>query len=634
MERFRYRLTTACLVVFFLSAAVPSVAQPGPEPPDLSGSVLGKDLDQGPGAVKNAVKNPVTVDAQFTAPAGGKPGRLFVAAVISPGWHIYSITQPTSEKGNPTVTKIEVKLPAGVRLTGPFKSSVAPERKTEPDAYGDLPIETHMGTVTWYAPLELAAGVDPATLKIAGTISYGACDANSCVPPADVAFTAALGHGVALPEDAVPASASTNAVGNSLLPSGDKTAAAFDLQVFLVQLAFAFVGGLILNAMPCVLPVLGLKVLAFVQQAGESRSRVFMLNVWYSVGLIAVFMVLAALAAGVGLAAGERYGWGEQFTDTNFKITMTALVFVMALSFLGVWEIPIPGFVGSGRASDLQSREGPLGAFCKGVFTTILATPCSGPFLGPVFGYVLKQPPYMAYCIFGAVGLGMASPYLLIGAFPSLVRFLPRPGAWMDTFKQLMGFLLLATVVYLFSLLKSAYVIPTMTLLVGLWFACWWIGRTPLTQPARRTVAWCGGTAVAALVGVFAFTVLMEPPKIPWKPFSPAAVAQARAENKTVMVDFTASWCPNCKTNSRIAIEREAVLQMVVANRVEPLLADWSDKSSTIKKALNELGCNSIPVLAIWPAEPPDSKPIVLTDLLSEGQVLDALKKAGPSKKP
>ena len=145
---------------------------------------------------------------------------------------------------------------------------------------------------------------------------------------------------------------------------------------------------MILNFMPCVLPVLGLKILAFVQQAGESRGRVFMLNVWYSIGLIAVFMVLAALASGVGLAAGERYGWGEQFTDITFKITMTALVFVMALSFLGVWEIPIPGFVGAGRASDLQNKEGPTGAFCKGVFTTILATPCSGPFLGPVFGYV------------------------------------------------------------------------------------------------------------------------------------------------------------------------------------------------------------------------------------------------------
>ena len=155
MEGFRYRLTTAFLVPFFLLVAVaPSAAQLDPGGPDLSGGLLGK--------APAAVKNPVTVDAQFTAPAADKPGRLFVTAVIAPGWHIYSITQPTSEKGNPTVTKIAVKLPEGVHLSGPFKPSVAPEKKTEPDAYGDLPIETHAGKVTWYAPIELAAGVDPA----------------------------------------------------------------------------------------------------------------------------------------------------------------------------------------------------------------------------------------------------------------------------------------------------------------------------------------------------------------------------------------------------------------------------------------------------------------------------------------
>jgi thiol:disulfide interchange protein len=620
MRGTRIRFAVAALVGFALFAASAARAQE-----EVVGGLPGAKM---PGAGlfdknQESDKGVVAVTAQFTAPAADKPGRLFVTARIEPGWHIYSITQPTRESGNPTVTKINLKLPDGVGLLKPFKALSRPKTVTE-EGYGDLPIEKHEGTITWFAPIELAAGVDPARLKIRGTVSFGACDAKSCRPPEDVPFTAALGPGMDVPESIAGDVAAS--------PKNGGPATPIDLRALAVQMAWAFLGGLILNLMPCVLPVIGLKILAFVQQAGESRGRIFMLNVWYSIGLLSVFMVLAALATGLGAAADKGLGWGQQFTEPSFKVTMTALVFAMALSFLGVWEIPIPGFVGSGRAGDLQNKEGPTGAFCKGVFTTILATPCSGPFLGPVFGYLLGQPPQVAYCIFGAMGLGMASPYLLIGAFPALIRVLPKPGAWMDTFKQLMGFLLLATVVYLFNTLTALYVIPTMTLLLGLWFACWWIGRTPLTQPTARIVAWCGGVAVAALLGYFAFTVLMEAPKLPWKPFSPAAVAQAQSEGKTVMVDFTANWCPNCKANSKWAIETDAVRDLVEANGVVPLLADWTDKSPMIKKALNDLNRNSIPLLVVWPASGGD--PIVLSDVVTQGQVLEALKTAGPSRKP
>jgi suppressor for copper-sensitivity B len=313
-----------------------------------------------------------------------------------------------------------------------------------------------------------------------------------------------------------------------------------------------------------------------------------------------------------------------------FKVTMIGLVFAMALSLLGVWEITIPGFVGRGDIGKLQAKEGAGGAFFKGVFATILATPCSAPLLGPVFGYLLKQPPGVAYLVFATVGLGMASPYLVVGVFPSLIRFLPKPGAWMETFKQLMGFLLLATAVYLISAVSEKYLIPTLTLLVGLWFGCWWIGRTPPTAPANdRLTAWAGGILVPALVGMIAFTALVWEPIIPWQPFSPEALAKARAEGKTVMVDFTADWCPNCKWNSRMAIEKEEVLALVERNEVVPLLADWTDPSEAIKNTLNELGANSIPLLAIWP---PGGEPVVMRDLVTKTQVINALSAAGPSR--
>jgi len=564
------------------------------------------------------LSNPkLTVAALFTAPAKNQSARLFVTAQIAPGWHIYSLTQPA---GGPLPTRIQVDSAPGLQTVGRFQAAVPPQIKRD-EAFDDLPIEIHEGTVTWFAPIEFAPGADPARLRITGKVSVQACDPTTC-EPIELPFTAALGAEPVMPDLVESADGQT--------PIAERPG---NLPFILAQLAGAFIGGLLLNLMPCVLPVISLKILAFMQQAGESRGRILALNAWYSLGLLAVFMVLAALAAGVGMAAGERLGWGEQFTLPWFKIAMIGLVFVMALSFLGVWEIPIPGFVGTGKANQLQAREGPSGAFFKGVFTTILATPCSGPFLGPVFGLLLKQPPYMAYCVFGAVGLGMASPYLLIGLFPRLIRFLPKPGAWMQTFQQLMGFLLLATVVYLFNTLTALYVIPTLSLLVGLWFACWWIGRTPLTAaPPARAAAWLGGPIVAALVGFFAFTMLLQSPKIPWQPFSPEALDRARAEGRTVMVDFTAKWCPNCITNSKIAIETEAVRAWVETHDVVPLLADWTDRSPTIKKALNDLGYNSIPLLAIWPAQPAQRQVIALPDLLTEKQVLDALREAGPSK--
>ena len=338
-------------------------------------------------------------------------------------------------------------------------------------------------------------------------------------------------------------------------------------------------------------------------------------------------MILATLAAFLNV------GWGEQFQSTGFNVAMAALVFVMALSFLGVWEIPIPGFAGSSTATKLAHREGFFGAFSKGVLTTVLATPCSGPFLGTVFGFTLKQPPQVIYLIFSAIGLGMALPYLLIGAFPRLIRFLPKPGAWMDTFKQVMGFVLLGTVVFLFTFMQRDYVVPTFALLAVLWAACWWINRTPLTADlGRRLLAWGQAALFAGVVGYFSFTQLLPRPSVlPWEPFSIASWNKHTTEGKTVLVDFTADWCLNCKLNMKVAIDTDAVRRVAEENNVVPLLADYSDMSDEIKQMLEALGSRSIPVLAVFPAGEP-TRPIVLRDLLTRGQVIEALRQAGPSK--
>lgn len=607
---FAYRALAMCLVGVWVGS-LPAAAQVEQPETDFSAGLFD---DLGPAGLGAGGLAPgpklVTLQAQFTDPTPDRPARLFITARIEPPWYTYSITQPP---GGPKRTVIEVDRAEAFELLGDFQASPPPETKIDP-VFDNLAVQSHHGGVTWYAPIEIKPWADKDTLRITGRVNAQLCNSqtSSCLPPEDYPFTAALGPGI----EPFKKTVAPPAVGPQEV----------DPAKLAMQLGLAFLGGVILNLMPCVLPVISLKILSFLEQSGESRARVLSLNLWYSAGLLSVFMVLATLTALAGRA------WGEMFTLLWFKVTMTGLVFVMALSFLGVWEIPIPGFVGSGGAGRLQAKEGADGAFFKGVFATILATPCSGPLLGPVIGYLLRQPPYAVYLVFGAIGLGMASPYLIVGAFPGLIRRLPKPGLWMEAVRQLMAFLLLGTVVYLFTTLRAEYFIPTLTLLIGLWFACWWIGRAgPLASSARRATAWLGGSLSAAAIGLFAFTVLLYESKIPWQPFSPGALAHARAEGKTVMVDFTANWCPTCKLNLKFAIDTEDVQELIAENDVVPLLADWTDESPVIKQTLNDLGRNSLPVLAVWPAGSSDDEVIVLTDLVWKSEVLEALRTAGPS---
>jgi thiol:disulfide interchange protein len=224
---------------------------------------------------------------------------------------------------------------------------------------------------------------------------------------------------------------------------------------------------------------------------------------------------------------------------------MASIVFVFALSFLGVWEVPIPGFVGSGHATELAAKEGAAGAFAKGVLTTILATPCTGPLLIPTLTWSLTQTPAVTFAVFGFIGLGMAFPYLLIGAFPGLVKMLPKPGEWMETFKQVMGFVMLGTMVFILSFLQKQpdYFLPTLAFLIGLWFACWWLGRTPWTAELGQKVrAWATAIAIAVAAGFFAFGWWMEGDLLPWQPYSRMALNDHRANGATVLIDFTADW--------------------------------------------------------------------------------------------
>lgn len=643
-------------ILFFITVAFISVS-PAIGQLSLDDSLSGGGLfDSGQGQEKQVL----TVSGEFTAPPDGRQGEIFVTAKIEPGWHIYSITQP---EGGPITTRINLELPQGVRLAGKFQPSVAPDKKQEP-AFDNIMVETHHGTIVWHAPLEFDAGVDPSSLQIAGKLLIQPCDANSCLPPRELPFVAVLAI-------QPPAAANATFVSTGATEGFDLDSLKIDENEQIKQTAtwliilMAFAGGLILNIMPCVLPVIGLKLLSFIEQSGHRRGHALMLNVWYSAGLISVFIVLATLAVTLG------FGWGQLFSLSGFNIALAAIVFTMGLSFLGVWEIPIPGFAGRGKVMEIAEKEGVGGAFSKGILTTILATPCSAPFLAPALTWAVAQPAGKTYAVFAAAGLGMASPYLLIGAFPKLIGFLPKPGEWMDTFKEVMGFVLLGTVVFLLTFMSWPLVVPTVGFLFGLWASCWWIGRIPPTADTSvKLREWFTAAAFAGFVWLVTFGWLsgimqsrfnraieqsvaeqiaeIAPADVnkmnaiasdsadgeydlPWRPFTPQTLESEIAAGSTVMVDFTADWCLTCKTLESLVLNTREIHDYVEANRIVTLHADWTHAQPEVTKMLELLGSKQVPVLAIFPAADPNH-PIVLRGGYTKQTLLDVLEKAVSAK--
>ncbi len=466
----------------------------------------------------------VTVESQFTPATADRPALLFVSATIAKGFHVYAIDQGRlpNDGGGPMPTQISLASDSGAQLLGAWQPIAPPKTHIDQEIWTGLQLREHEKQVTWFAPIKLIEGVDLASLTITGKIEGQACNPATCIP-FEATLTAQQGAGVTLPagiQISTNAPSNTNAASSTPVPSSPAAilqpstpqhmaiasvpSNLYDLsQISLTEsqegslvyyLITAFLGGIILNVMPCVLPVIGLKVMSFVQQAGQNRAHAFALNVWYSAGIVIVFLVLA------GLAVTLQLGWGGQFGSAGFNIVLIGVVFAMALSLLGMWDIPIPGFVGSGTALEVTEREGPTAAFLKGILTTLLATPCIGPFMAPALAWAVKQEPWMTFSVFGVLGLGMASPYLLIGAFPQLVRFLPKPGAWMENFKKIMGLVLLATVVWLLTFIESPLVVPTVALMVGIAAGCWWVSQTPITAPLnQKAYGWVTGVMIVVI---------------------------------------------------------------------------------------------------------------------------------------
>ncbi len=408
---------------------------------------------------------------------------------------------------------------------------------------------------------------------------------------------------------------------------------------------FAFVGGLILNIMPCVLPVIALKILGFVSEAKSEPRRVRKLGLIYALGVLLSFLALAAVVIGVK-AAGHHAGWGMQFGSPVFIVCLTTLVTLVALNLFGVFEVTLGGRA-LDTAGELASKHGAAGAFFNGVLATVLATPCTAPFLGAALGFAFAQSASVIVLILLTVGLGLAAPYILLSWNPAWLKFLPKPGAWMEKFKIAMGFPMLATVVWLFNLAASSYgknVLWLGIFLVLIAFAAWIFGEFFQRGRSRRGVALV--ITLILLGGGYAFALEKEldwratmpessatgslkesADGIDWQRWSPEAVAAARAAGRPVLVDFTADWCLTCQVNKKTSIEVSSVREKLKSLNAVALLGDYTHFSDAITTELNRYNRAGVPLVLVYPKNA-DAAAIVLPEVLTPGIVLDALDRA------
>ena len=415
------------------------------------------------------------------------------------------------------------------------------------------------------------------------------------------------------------------------------TASATPQPFLLAVLGAAFLGGLILNLMPCVLPVLSLKVFSLIRHAGENAGSAWRQGVAFAAGVVVSFWILAGLLLALR-AAGNHLGWGFQMQSPGFVLALTFLFFLLSLNLLGVFEL---GASLVGLDAKASSHLGGLtSSFANGALATLAATPCTAPFMGSSVGFAAQQSAPISLLVFTFLALGMAAPYLALTAFPGALRFVPRPGPWMESLRQFMGFLLLGTViflVYVFGALVGEDQIANLLgalLLAG--FAAWIFGRwsSPAHSPATRASSWMLSAVLLFLAAAWgaqlthassASTAPGQGSKNDWQVYSPEAVQKALAEKRPVFVDFTAAWCLSCKVNERVALDIDSTRKVFTQKHVALFRGDWTHSDPEISKTLRQYNRDGVPLYLLYSPENPTAPqvlPEVLTPEIVQGAVL------------
>ncbi|MGA3161268.1 MAG: thioredoxin family protein [Terracidiphilus sp.] len=409
------------------------------------------------------------------------------------------------------------------------------------------------------------------------------------------------------------------------------TPSSFAWLLLLRTSGLAFLGGLLLNLMPCVFPVLFLKGLALVHTGHKELHKLRAHGLVYAAGILVSFWALVAVLLGLR-AAGATLGWGFQFQSPVFLSLMAGLLFFLGLSLAGQFEI---GLTLTSAGGSLAAKQGYTGSFFTGVLAVVVATPCTAPFMGAAIGYALSQSAIVTFAVFTALALGLAAPYVALTLQPAWTRLLPKPGAWMEVLRQAVAVPIFATVIWLAWVLAAAYGAGVLAALLAsfllLAIAGWFLGR----WPARR---WATLVAALILLCVIAIAVFasremvtasetLSPPEAQgaWQPWSAEAVSRYQSQGRPVFVDFTASWCLSCQVNERAALNRPEVQQAFQSANVALLRADWTRHDEAITQALTALGRSGVPAYALYALG--EKTPRLLPEVLTQGIVMDALSK-------